>query len=288
MKRIVVTGSDANYFLLLKDAIRSILDAGLPAQTDLGVMDFGLEDAQRAWLEDLGAVIATPVEDIPMRNADPSRPQTALTCRPFLARYFPHHDALMWFDCDAWLQDRSALSDYLDAAAGGAFVFVREGHRAYRRRPRLFLWRVKHGVVASGLVDGLKMAAKPSVNAGFFAGPRDHPVFGEWAVALTRVVAKTGTAAPYDQFALNHVLSRTRGALRELDPTRNWICEHATPVWDAARSVYVTPGNEDRAIGILHLAGEIKTKRVPVRDRTGGQMTKSLLYRDNALAPAPD
>ena len=61
---IIVTGSDSRYFPLLEGLIRSLGTEPATHGVALGVLDCGLTESERAWLEACGAQITTPGHDI--------------------------------------------------------------------------------------------------------------------------------------------------------------------------------------------------------------------------------
>ena len=67
-----------------------------------------------------------------------------------------------------------------------------------------------------------------------------------------------------DQITLN-VLVYDKGFACEPLPSRcNWPVHHATPAWDAERSLFVEPAMPYEPLGILHLT--IYTKRLATLD----------------------
>ncbi len=98
--------------------------------------------------------------------------------RPFLPRYVPDFDALLWLDADAWVQDWSAIELHLKALETHDIAATPEVDRGYsafvgmtpaeRAQPVTAWWR---GVCRQFYGDEANdpWVEQPIVNAGVFA-----------------------------------------------------------------------------------------------------------------------
>jgi hypothetical protein len=266
-KAIAITGGDAAYFELMRDCIGSLRATAEGRALVLGVLDCGLTDEQRAWCKAQGATLVTPQWDFEFPGrAKLKDGYKALTARPFLPRYFPGFDLYLWIDGDCWVQQSDALALFLAAARTGALAVAPEIHRSMRH--------YRHAWTEFSTINGAAYAAAfdqatadrliryPLINAGVFALRHDAPHWAGWAELLGKTLQRSSDMT--DQITLN-VLVYDQGFSCEPLPSRcNWPVHHATPAWDADRSLFVEPAMPYEPLGILHLT--IYTKRLATLD----------------------
>ena len=147
-KTAIVISSDANYFDLLMGTVRSLQDRAPGVGADICILDVGLTADQVAILKDMAASVVTVGWDMdfPGRDHTPGYFK-AMVSRPYLPAHFPGYETYMWIDSDAWVQDPSVISLFLDAAASGALAIVPEidrGYSAHYKRPRPYWRRPSH------------------------------------------------------------------------------------------------------------------------------------------------
>ncbi|MET3925010.1 hypothetical protein [Devosia sp. 2618] len=97
----------------------------------------------------------------------------------------------------------------------------------------------------------------------------------------------TGRAAPHDQFALNAAIHLENLPTRFMEPTYNWICDLATPKWDAELGRFVRPVAPHRPIHVMHLAGPAKAREFDVDVIGGGGRRGKLLFGATYSETAP-
>jgi lipopolysaccharide biosynthesis glycosyltransferase len=261
---IIVSGADSGYFELLQGCIRSIRDKPKGARISLGVLDVGLGDSERGWLEERGAVVVAPGWDFdfPDRDSMP-RHRQAQYARPFLPRHFPGHDLYLWIDADAWVQDWAAIDLFLRAAAEGKLAIVPEMDRSYRNFFHAF--EEFHGVISEGYraafdeATATRLGHLPLLNNGVFALPADAPHWRSWAETLAAVLRQTRNAL-IDQTTLNHVVYEQHLPAHFLPAWCNWICHHAAPFRDAVQGVLTEPNLPHQKLGIVHLTMWMKSR----------------------------
>jgi len=233
----------------------------------LGVLDCGLTEDQRAWCRNRDAVLVEPGWDFDF----PGRARLkdgykALTARPFLPRYFPGFDLYLWIDGDCWVQQGDALDLFLRAARTGKLAVAPEIHRSMRHY--YHAWTEFSTINGAAYERGFgrelaeRLIRYPLINAGVFALKADAPHWRGWAEVLGEALQRSTDMT--DQIALN-VMVYDHGYACEPLPSRcNWPVHHATPAWDAERSLFVEPAMPYDPLGILHLT--IYTKRLAALD----------------------
>jgi hypothetical protein len=291
---IVCTAADAPYFPLLKSLVRSLADGPLARQLPVGVLDLGLTEDQRAWLEGRGARLVVPGWDVdfPGRDKAPAF-YRAMTARPFLPRHFPGYALYQWIDSDAWVQDDAVLAIFLEAAASGLLAIVPEFDRGYwtmYKPPKLWTQNHKAFAWGYGARAGYRLGRNPILNSGVFALAAGAPHWPLWAEAHRRSLQRRRWRPPSsdpfyfflaEQTALNYVVFADRQPTTFLPATCNWFCGKGTPRWDGRRGQVVEPHAPHLPLGILHLAGKGMKERVWALDALdGGQVTTRLTYEE--------
>jgi lipopolysaccharide biosynthesis glycosyltransferase len=159
MRSLVVTAGDEQFMPLLRGLIESLHQWEPRPFTDLACFDLGLAPASRRWVARYAAHVVEPGWDLPvaasLRTEKPGL--RGLTVRPFLPRYFPGYDVLLWIDADAWVQERFALDWLLAVAVDGLLAAVPEVDRAYQQTRRVVEWRVSRMQAYFGQEEGLRV-----------------------------------------------------------------------------------------------------------------------------------
>jgi len=295
---VVVSAADGKYFDLLSGLVLSFRERVKRSDVDLAVFDLGLEPAQIEWLGERGVELLRAEWDLDfacVRGAPEYR--KAFTLTPFLPRYFPGRDVIVWIDADAWIQRAEALDLLVEAAATGALAAVPELDRCYGsgvsrgkvrvlpqaipllggRARRISNWMRQGFARRYGRAVANLNLFKPVFNAGVFALAGDSPHWQSWADSY-RCARIRRLSDLSDQFPLNHAIHCGRIPVHPLPAWCNWICDLATPLWDDGRGCYVEPLLPHEPIGIVHLLGASKTRTVEVRRTGGGRVETSLAY----------
>lgn len=289
---LIVSGADSTYFPLLRDTVRSIraLRPGAP----VGILDVGLDPAQRDWLAPRVTHLVRPGWDIdfPDRAKTPEG-RKAQFARPFLPRHFPGYETYLWIDADAWVQDWGAVALFAKAVRGSKLAIVPEIDRAYKRhykRPKLFgltlAWKNYREAFGWRVAD--RLGRNPMVNCGVFALRGDAPHWDAWARIMAQVARRTRFFF-VEQTALNYMIFAERLPVDFLPAYCNWMPGDAAPAFDAERGVFVEPYSPHEAIGIMHLAGaEQKTHVFRVDRLDGGAVETSLRYGESRALCEPE
>ncbi len=266
MKAVIVTGCNSGYLPFAQGLLSSLRQFDQLSDIPVHVLDFGLDSEDRAKLSPLCESIKTAEWDIEF----PLRPEweekypgfRGLTARPFLPRYFPEVDVLLWIDSDVWVQDPRGIHDFLVAIRKAPCVCVLEQDRSYRRY--LFganTWRVQKARYAGLYGDEIaeKMAFRPIINSGVFAMRRDAPQWEVWQTTTEsglKGMAETDSESIFvEQCAFNIVSYLHSSPLCFLPATYNWSLWEALPIW-AGKLVEPSPPFD--VIRNIHMTGPTK------------------------------
>jgi len=195
----------------------------------------------------------------------------ALTVRPFLPRYFPGYDVYLWIDADAWVQDLTVISAYVNAAAQGALAIVPHDHPAYRQSAGVTAWRARRDQAYFGADAGIEVPWAEYWNAGVFALAADVPHWQQWAQYFSRGLAATDGRLCCDQTALNQATRVERLPVAPLAARHNWLCHLALPSFDQNLNKLGDPLDPQSVLGILHLTDTTKNMLWELRGDTQGR-----------------
>jgi hypothetical protein len=291
LKATIVSGANSRYFPWLSDLVRSIRDRQESRGVELSILDLGLEEPERLWLEARGAKLVRPGWDlqIPERRRPPEHVK-GLTARPFLPGHFPGHDIYVWLDSDTWVQEWAAVELLMRAADSGALGVVAETDRAYPTGDtqlridrvlgipyRVSSYNYRKFRDAYGAEVARRLAQQPIVNAGVFALHRDAPHWSVWAECYQSTLDRSRRDGA-DQVSLNRVCHAGGLPVELLPATCNWIASKARPRWDPAAGRLVEPYLPHAPIGILHLTGEAKDAQFDLSSLDGVVVRRTLRY----------
>ena len=282
-RTVIVSGADTGYFSMLMNLLRSIECAEGLGHPTIAVFDLGLEQVERELLEARGVHLLTPVGHfgVSIEGARPVVP--GLLVRPFLEDYLPDFDRFIWLDADAWVQRADSLLRLDDGAARVGLSLVHEREQTYVWPLELRGWVAKHSIMGYGVAGGLRMLVRPMLNAGVYAIARGAPHAELWRRRFARAIGRTGRVVPHDQFSLNAAIWLDRPETDILDPHHNWICNRSLPRWNEKLQMFCVPTAPYRPLGIVHLAGHLKTGPVELRTTTGQRRRMILRMNPEAL-----
>ena len=289
MRPTVVTASDANFFDMLWNMVLSVKRNAPAGGVGVAVIDLGLTPEQRADLSGMVERIVAAEWDIrfPFTDELPAY-KKAFTLSPFLPRYLPDADPIVWIDADAWIQDEGALSSLIEAAEAAHLAIAPEVHHCYPDAVSRAKVRVFNGPILDGRVRRISTWArtqlsrrygrrianetlfKPTFNAGVFAARRDSPVWSAWERAY-RTARIRRPRDLSDQAPINYAIRAGEVRVNPLPATLNWICDLCSPLWDPENEVLVTPSVPHERIGIVHVLGQSKSAGQPVLQTDGGR-----------------
>jgi hypothetical protein len=275
---VVVTAADRNFFDMLSVMVRSVRARTDPAAVDLRVIDLGLDPDQRAALA--GAVSGFIEADwdivFPFTDRLPER-EKAFTLSPFLPKYLPDAETIVWIDADAWVQTERAVATLVEAARTADLAIAPQIHPCYPdavsrgkvrtfavpplrgRARRISSWlRTQLGRRYSRAVANSALF-KATYNAGVFAARRESPVWSAWEAAY-RLARIRGPEDLSDQAPINYAIHTGQVTVTPLPATYNWICDLCMPAWHPDRRALVTPAVPHETIHVVHVLGQAKRK----------------------------
>lgn len=279
----VVSASSAEYFPLLKGLLASLKQLG---PIPIHVLDLGMTRDMLAELHDESVTTVIPNWDIrPTRKKMISRhghktriPESfrAFTAQPFLPKYVPGYEILLWIDADCWVQDPSAVDLAIATASDGTLAISLEASHCY---PAPY-WRLRSHAReyarAFGLRDGLFLLKKLTANVGVIALRSDAPHWGLWQRAM--VQAMRLPHARSQQMAMNYVVYIDRAPAAFLPASCNWQTWEATPQFDERTRLLVEPQPPYRTIGIIHNAQDDKNLVFSIKTRQGRTIEGTMRY----------
>ncbi len=280
-KVIIVTAGDSKVMPFLKGLIRSLEAFPERRGVEIGCLDVGQTDDDKAWLADHDVITAVPSTHLGIPVERLKRYELAFLARPFLRDYFPGRDIYVWIDSDIWLQGWWVIEAYCRGALDTGMAIAHEQERAYRFQGWLLGWFAKHLVLGYGVLNGAWLLSRPHLNAGLFAIRADSPHWELWVHHYQAVWNRTGAFLPHDQFSINRLVygglfARSKVRTTILPPRYNWICDRGPPMWNDEAHVLCEPYPPYSTIGAVHLAGPGKSTQYETR-RTGGGSFKALL-----------
>ena len=286
MKSIIVTAADEAYMPLLQGLLSSLRQWDAPLADAIGVLDVGLSKESAAAIRSLGILVVSPDWDLAIdahrRAASPHL--RAFSARPYLPKYFPGYDVLLWIDADAWVQERQTISLFLKAARTGAMGVCLHIHQSYVHPLRSRAWRRSRLASYFGDDALVNFDSNPYVNSGAFSLRADAE---HWA--LWQAWARAGFGAcpdlVCDQTALNYALWTHSLPIHPLPALYNWCCHLALPSFNTDLGKWCEPHLPRRPIGLVHLTDNTKDLTFDV-EHGGGLQPISLRFGGaDALAP---
>lgn len=283
LRTIIVTAGDNKIMPTLQGLIRSLEAFPQRQDVEIGCLDVGQNDADRAWLTGHNVVLAEPTTHLGVPDSRLKPYERAFVARPFLRDYFPGRDIYIWVDADIWLQGWWVIDAYRQGALETGMAIAHERERGYAFQAWLLAWFAKHFTLGYGPLDGAWLLSRPHLNAGLFAMRRDSPHWDLWVQHYQAAWDRTRMFKPHDQFSINQLV---HGGVRKrptvettvLPPRYNWICDRGVPMWNDAEGMLCEPYPPYRTIGAVHLAGPGKTTAYDIR-RTGGGSFKAKLLQ---------
>ena len=273
MTTAAVTAADETFMPLLRGWVLSLQRCQPQPVDTLACFDLGLEPSSLDWLAAHGVQVLQAQWDLPVA-ADLREQQPhlrALTVRPFLPRYLPGHDMLVWLDADTWVQVPTMLGWLVQAARSGALAAVPEVDRAYRHARGMAVWRSQRMAAGFGAAAGERTSWDRYINAGVYALRADAPHWQAWARHFEQGLSASAGRLVCDQSALNHAMWTEPLPVHPLPAVCNWLCHLALPGYDPARSRFCEPHAPHTPIGIIHLTGSTKNKTVQAFGPQGPQ-----------------
>jgi lipopolysaccharide biosynthesis glycosyltransferase len=289
-KIIIISACDDKYHVVANDLYASIRAQTFQHAFDLGLLDVGLNDANRQHFAGQGIKVEKVRSDIdyPARAQwEAAKPAVrTLTARPFLRNYFPGYDVYIWLDADVWVQTPEAINTIIASAMKtNAIHIAPELDRCYQPLFRQDgIWHMYYDWYKVNFGDAIaaQMQLMPMLNAGVFAMRQDAPVWDAWATIYSDVLQTTGDITNKsfmaDQLGLNILIYRDKLPAVIMPPHYNWLTFFALPMLDQAANIYVEPAIPHRVISQFHLTRPKKLQVETIECLDGTSVQRSLMF----------
>ena len=268
-KNVIVSLADANYFPLLNELIDSIKIFKESENTAICILDAGLTDGQKK-------ILLNKVDEIKSAEWDIEVPAFKIkgkewlksqVSRAFLPSYFPNYEKYLWIDCDAWVNDWSAVDLYFKACENGKLGITQTigpGYKIMSKVSWLFgkiavikSQNFKHAVRSKiGLSKARQLAFAPHINIGVFSLEKNSPGWKSWQKNLEQTL-KSGNIFGSEGLAINMSVYNDDLETEFLPLNCNWIASNLLPKFDESQNTFVEPFLPNYKIGIMHLAAGI-------------------------------
>ena len=299
-KNVIVSLADSNYFHLLNELIDSIKQFKESSSTAICILDAGLKEEQLKVLnskvdEIKKAEWDIEVDQLKVKGKEWLKSQVS---RAFLPKYFPNYKKYLWIDCDAWVQDWSAIELFFKACENGKLGITQTMTPGYRIMSKVNWVFGKLAIIKSqnfkhalkskiGLEKSRKLAFAPHINIGVFSLDKNSTCWDVWQKNL-RITLKNGQIFGSEQLAINMSVYIDEIETEFLPHNCNWIVSNLMPKFNEENDFFVEPFLPNQKIGIIHLASGIwlnnkdmridKSVKVPVKTLKEKSISKSLRY----------
>jgi hypothetical protein len=268
-KNVIVSLADANYFPLLNELIDSIKVFKESENSAICILDAGLTDGQKKILLHKVDEIKSAEWDIevPTFKVKGKEWLKSQVSRAFLPNYFPNYEKYLWIDCDAWVNDWSAVDLYFKACENGKLGITQTigpGYKIMSKVNWLFgkialikSQNFKHAVKSKiGLSKARQLAFAPHINIGVFSLEKNSPGWKSWQKNLEQTL-KSGNIFGSEGLAINMSVYIDDLETEFLPLNCNWIASNLMPKFDESKNTFVEPFLPNYKIGIMHLAAGI-------------------------------
>tara|TARA_B100001029_G_scaffold23470_1_gene16130 strand:+ start:400 stop:1311 length:912 start_codon:yes stop_codon:yes gene_type:complete len=299
-ENVIVSLADANYFELLNELIDSIRQFNQAQDISICILDAGLKEEQLKVLnskvdEIKKAEWDIEVDQLKVKGKEWLKSQVS---RAFLPKYFPNYKKYLWIDCDAWVQDWSAIELFFKACENGKLGITQTMTPGYRIMSKVNWVFGKLAIIKSqnfkhalkskiGLEKSRKLAFAPHINIGVFSLDKNSTCWDVWQKNL-RITLKNGQIFGSEQLAINMSVYIDEIETEFLPHNCNWIVSNLMPKFNEENDFFVEPFLPNQKIGIIHLASGIwlnnkdmridKSVKVLVKTLKEKSISKSLRY----------
>ena len=299
-KKVIVSLADSNYFDLLEELIDSIKSFKESSQVSICILDAGLTDKQKLKLSEKVDEIKKAEWDIevPSYKVGGKDWLKSQVSRAFLPEYFPNYEKYLWIDCDAWVQDWTAIELYFKGCDNGKLAITQTmgpGYKIMSKAKWIFgklalikSQNFKHAISSKiGIEDARKLAFAPHVNIGVFSLEKNSPCWAVWQKNLRKTL-NAGKIFGSEGLAINMSVYIDEVDTEFLPLNCNWITSNLLPKFDEKINKFVEPFLPNYTIGIIHLAAGIwkedkdmrldKSVKIEITTLENKVLIKSLRY----------
>ena len=273
----IITLADSNYFEMLEELVDSINVHPESKKVSICILDAGLTRDQVKIIEKKVYKVEKAVWDIdvPKYKVLGKEWLKSQVSRAFLPKYFPEFKKYLWIDCDAWVQNWSAIELYFKACDDGKLGITQTMGPGYRIMSKV-KWIIgnlaliksqnyKHAK-KSGIteIDARKLAFAPHLNIGVFSLEKNSICWDVWQKNLRRTLLK-GKIFGSEGLAINISVYINDVKTEFLPLAYNWIANNLLPKYDEETKKFVEPYLPNNEIGIMHLASGIRVNGSDMR-----------------------
>ena len=299
-KNAIVSLADANYFPLLDELINSIKRFKESSEVAICILDAGLTKEQKEKLSNKVDEIKSAEWDIEVPNSKVKGKEwlKSQVSRAFIPNYFPKYKKYLWIDCDAWVQEWSAIELYFKACEEGKLGItqtIAPGYRIVSKVKWLFgklavikSQNFKHAVSSKiGIEKARKLAFAPHINIGVFSLEKNSKCWEIWQKNLKETLS-AGKIFGSEGLAINMSVYIDNVKTEFLPINCNWIASNLLPKFDLNTNKFVEPFLPNISIGIMHLAAGIwrdgkdmrvdKSIKIDIETLDSNKVSKSLRY----------
>jgi len=299
-KNVIVSLADSNYFELLNELINSIKHFKESSNVSICILDAGLTEQQKKYLSKKVDEIKSAEWDIlvPEYKIGGKEWLKSQVSRAFLPKYFPNYEKYLWIDCDAWVQDWSAVELYFKACEKGKLGITQTmgpGYKIMSKAKWIFgklaiikSQNFKHAINSKiEIKKARKLAFAPHINIGVFSLENNSPCWKSWQNNLTKTLS-AGKIFGSEGLAINMSVYIDEIETEFLPLKCNWIASNLLPKFDQKLNQFVEPFLPNYKIGIMHLAAGIwkknkdmridKTIEIEIKTLENKTISKSLRY----------
>jgi len=296
----IVTLADTNYFELLNELIDSIQKFEQSKNLAICILDAGLTNEQKN-------ILLNKVDEIKNAEWDIEVPGFKVVgkewlksqvSRAFIPNYFPNYKKYLWIDCDAWVQEWSAIELYFKACENGKLGITQTmapGYRIMSKVKWLFgklavikSQNFKHAISSKiGIEKARKLAFAPHINIGVFSLEKNSKCWETWQINLKQTLG-SGQIFGSEGLAINMSVYIDNVETEFLPINCNWITSNLLPKFDESKNKFVEPFLPNTSIGIIHLAAGIwrdgkdmrvdKSIKIDLETLNKNKVSKSLRY----------
>ena len=276
-KYTIVSLADSNYFELLDELVESIKRFPESKDVAICVLDAGLTEEQKKKLSIKVDNIKKATWDIevPGYKVGDKEWLKSQVSRAFLPNYFPGYKKYLWIDCDAWVNDWSAVNMYFKACENGKLGITQTMGPGYRITSKVKWLFGKFALVKSqnfkhalsskiGINKARKLAFAPHINIGVFSLEENSKCWKNWQENLKKTLS-AGKIFGSEGLAINMSVYIDEIETEFLPLNCNWIASNLLPKFDDEKQTFVEPYLPNYKIGIMHLAAGLWNKEKDMR-----------------------
>jgi len=288
-RNIIVTAANDLYFPLVLNLLESLRALRFSIPFDIGVLDVGFGESAKAQLAPFNVQIIPAGVDIEYPDRMAWEKQLfafrAMTARPYLRKYFPGYDVIMWMDADTWVQTPEAIETMLAGAGGDESLFIASeidrDYRPYFLSSQPWEHHLKWYRANFPAEKVTAIFPRPMLNSGVWAMNASSPVWRPWGDECTACLQGLAKVSQQqfmsEQLSLNMAVYTHGLPLKVMPAEYNWLTLFTIPMYDSESKLLVRPTPPRTTISIIHLTHEKKMRSFDLATTDGKTISRTLL-----------